>query len=145
MIANNNLFKLTYIGERFGEYLDYKEVSMSSAARITNTSPTQISNIIKGKKYGTDKLIAILDGFRDLNPMWLLFEEGEMLRSYDADIQQGNNNSIVSEPKLNYKSISSEQETIKAQRTHIESLNEQLILLLRIVEKMQAENEKQSS
>ncbi|GLB51745.1 transcriptional regulator [Neptunitalea chrysea] len=81
------------IGARFRIYLEYKGIGINEAARKTGVSGSQISNIVNGKNFGTDKLFNILNVFTDLSSEWLFFEQGEMIKSED----------VVSEPNKVYK------------------------------------------
>lgn len=51
---------------------------MNELARRANTSAAQIFNIVNGKKFGTDKMLLIINALPDINPMWLIFGSGNM-------------------------------------------------------------------
>lgn len=70
---------LESIGSRLSQYLSYKRIGINKFGRLTNTSGAQISNIINGKNYGMTKLIEIIHVCPDLNMLWLLKGEGDML------------------------------------------------------------------
>lgn len=70
---------LESIGKRLSQYLSLKRIGINKFGRLTNTSGAQISNIINGKNYGMTKLIEIIRVCPDLNMLWLLKGEGEML------------------------------------------------------------------
>jgi len=71
---------LQQVGSRFKEYLDYKRIGVNKAGDIMGVNGGQVSNIIRGYRYGTDKLLIILHKFGDLNESWLLRGEGAMLK-----------------------------------------------------------------
>jgi len=73
----NNLVE---IGKRLKEFLDYKKMKVNELGRMSDTSGTQIYNIVKGKKYGVDKFISVVNALPDLNIYWLLFGDGHMLK-----------------------------------------------------------------
>ncbi|MDF2455232.1 MAG: hypothetical protein K0R51_1225 [Cytophagaceae bacterium] len=78
--------ELIKVGERIDSYLKLKGIGINQLGRLTNTSGTQIVNIIKGKKFGLDKIYILLQVLPDLSPNWLLFGEGEMLKESDAKL-----------------------------------------------------------
>jgi transcriptional regulator with XRE-family HTH domain len=69
------------LGKRLGEYIDYKNISMNKLGKLIGTSSGQISIIISGKKFGTDKLLNIIAALPELNPDWLLTGQGHMEKS----------------------------------------------------------------
>lgn len=73
--------KLISLGKRLKLYLTKKGIGVNEAGRIMETSGSQVNNILNGKKFGTDKLLIIFDKFDDLNPIWLITGEGEMLKN----------------------------------------------------------------
>jgi hypothetical protein len=75
-----NMNNLVEIGQRLKEFLDYKKMKVNELGRMSDTSGTQIYNIVKGKKYGVDKFISVVSVLPELNIYWLLFGEGQMLK-----------------------------------------------------------------
>ena len=71
--------RLEEIGHRLAEFIKLKRIGVNELGRMTGTSGAQISNILKGKKYGIDKLLVILDYFPELNCYWLLNGSGDMI------------------------------------------------------------------
>jgi len=71
---------LEQIGKRLGEFLTFKQIGINELGRQMGTSGSQVFNIMNGKKYGTDKLLAVLNLFPELNIDWLLKGEGKMLK-----------------------------------------------------------------
>src|SRR4051812_10849364 len=78
--------ELIKVGERIDAYLKLKGIGINQLGRLTNTSGTQIVNIIKGKKFGLDKIYILLNVLPDLSSNWLLFGEGEMLKEHDTKV-----------------------------------------------------------
>ncbi|HAA23751.1 MAG TPA: hypothetical protein DCP28_35110 [Cytophagales bacterium] len=67
---------------RLKEFIDYKRLSISKFSKAMGTNPSTISNALKAEgtySISLSKLLSIFQGFPDLNPMWLLFNNGEML------------------------------------------------------------------
>lgn len=76
---------LQQIGKRFRFYTNLKELEMSQLQEMTSSSPELLSNIICGKNYLLDDLVAILKNFRDLNPQWIIYGEGSMFKPLNED------------------------------------------------------------
>ena len=77
--------ELVKVGQRIQTYLKYKGIGINQLGRLSDTSGAQVSNIIKGKKFGLDKIYTLFKVLPDLSPNWLLFGEGEMLKSFHKE------------------------------------------------------------
>jgi hypothetical protein len=108
---------LESIGSRLSQYLSHKRIGINKFGRLTNTSGAQISNIINGKNYGMTKLIEIIRVCPDLNMLWLLKGEGEML--LDASSEAGNADKAASvsstEHQKKINALVEENRAIKAE------------------------------
>jgi hypothetical protein len=69
---------LKKIGKRIQQFMEKYNIGVNELGKITNTSGAQISNILKGKKYGIDKFLSILDAFPRLNAYWVISGQGDM-------------------------------------------------------------------
>ena len=68
------------VGDRFAKYLEtHQRKSINRASVELDLHPSQVYNIVKGKNYGVSYLFRILNHYVDINPLWLLKGEGEML------------------------------------------------------------------
>jgi hypothetical protein len=76
---------LQQIGKRFRFYTNLKELEMPQLMSMTGSTEAVLSNIISGKNYLLDELVAILKHFHDLNPQWLIYGEGSMFKPMDED------------------------------------------------------------
>jgi len=76
---------LQQIGKRFRFYTNLKELEMPQLLSMTGSTEAVLSNIISGKNYLLDELVAILKHFHDLNPQWLIYGEGSMFKPMDED------------------------------------------------------------
>ena len=76
---------LTSIGERLRTFLEAERIRPNTLARQSANSSTQIYNILNGRKYGTDKLLQIIEALPTLNIYWLLLGEGNMYISQAAN------------------------------------------------------------
>lgn len=84
----------TTVKERLTEYLNFKRVSKSEFGRAIGVSASYVSAI--RKSIDKDKLRIISEKYPDLNPSWLLYGEGEMLREAPtAQIVQGDSNTVA--------------------------------------------------
>lgn len=72
--------ELSEIGKRLTIFLQSKKMKVNELGKLSNTSGTQIYNIVKGKKYGVDKFLCVAKQLPDINLYWLLFGEGPMQR-----------------------------------------------------------------
>lgn len=94
--------KFPELGARFQEYLKYKGFKGKDIAGKTGFSASQISNIIKGKVFGTDKLFNILNIYTDLNADWLFTGNGKITKETPLNSANDKNNSIITELKKHY-------------------------------------------
>lgn len=76
---------LQQIGKRFRFYTNLKELEMEQLISITGSDETTLTNIICGKNFLLDELVAIIKNFNDLNPQWLIYGEGSMFKPMDED------------------------------------------------------------
>lgn len=88
----NNFINL---GERFGNYLKYKGLGNNKTAEILGFSGSQVSNIVNGKVFGTDKIFKILNVFQDIDANWLFRNEGEMLKNTSSIHIKGDNKGVA--------------------------------------------------
>ncbi|QCR24076.1 hypothetical protein [Pontibacter sp. SGAir0037] len=76
---------LQQIGKRFRFYTNLKELEMPALQEMTGSSSELLTNIICGKNYLLDDLVAILKNFHDLNPQWIIYGEGSMFKPLNED------------------------------------------------------------
>ncbi|WP_299706039.1 hypothetical protein [uncultured Pontibacter sp.] len=76
---------LQQIGKRFRFYTNIKELEMPQLLEMTGSDETTLSNIISGKNYLLDELVAIVKHFHDLNSQWLIYGEGSMFKPMDEN------------------------------------------------------------
>ncbi|WP_143144161.1 hypothetical protein [Cytophaga hutchinsonii] len=75
--------------------MEAERIRPNTLARQSGNSSTQIYNILNGRKYGTDKLLQIIEALPTMNIYWLLLGEGNMY------ITQGTATSAETENKGN--------------------------------------------
>lgn len=69
------------LGDRLRKYLIFREIKNKDIAEKLGFSGSQVTNIIQGKVFGSDKLFKILNYYPEINANWLFTGEGEMLNS----------------------------------------------------------------
>lgn len=82
--------------ERFDKYMEYKELNDN---KVTVQLGLSVGTLGKSRKYGrdlSDKVIEqILNFYTDLNRIWLLTGEGEMIKDKITQEANGDNNMQV--------------------------------------------------
>ncbi len=88
---------LDQIGTRISFYMRIKGFDIFALGERTGTSAVLISNIISGKNYCMDDLLAVLNKLPDLNSHWVIYGEGNIfkeeniaLSSLDAELMHKN-------------------------------------------------------
>lgn len=127
------------VKDRTIEFVKYKGITMKTFEIRCGLSSGYVTSMRKG--FGSDKLSNVLTTFPELNRDWLLYGEGEMLKSNISQTSHGNNspniagngNNINTSPTLD-KAI----DEISEQRKLVAKSQEQIDRLLAIIEKMQA-------
>ncbi|RZJ60348.1 MAG: helix-turn-helix transcriptional regulator [Flavobacterium sp.] len=74
------------VSERIGQYIEKKGISYYAFENSLGASRGSISKAVKdGKSVGSNVLENIMSVYSDLNPVWLLTGQGDMLNQDDAD------------------------------------------------------------
>ncbi|PSR53983.1 hypothetical protein AHMF7605_10860 [Adhaeribacter arboris] len=88
---------LDQIGTRLSFYMRIKGLDVFVMGERTGTSAMLISNIISGKNYCMDDLLAVLNKLPNLNSHWVIYGEGNIfkeqnipLSSIDAELMHKN-------------------------------------------------------
>lgn len=122
--------ELILVGQRIQTYLKHKGIGINQLGRLSDTSGAQVSNIIKGKKFGLDKIYTLLKVLPDLSPDWLLFGKGEMLRTHyvepnrELELLTQDNELLKKEIDHLSKVINYQEMTIDAYRKSFEMAND---------------------
>lgn len=78
--------------ERILQFIDYKGVSKLSFYKEVGLSNGFLD---RNKSIGTDNLVKILKTYPEIDPLWLLLGEGDMLkRGEQVQTNNGNNNTL---------------------------------------------------
>lgn len=127
------------VKERVYKFADYKGIPIRKFEEMCQLSNGYVSSMRKG--FGSDKLNNVLSEFPDLNREWLLYGEGEMLRStitqkvgdIHGDAQGVNVNGSVT---ITGASVDKFLEEIAAQRRMTERYMGQMDRLITVYEKL---------
>ena len=104
---------LIEVGKRLKKFLDSKELGVNQFGRMTNTSGAQISNIIAGKNYGLNKLVAIGEACPDLNLVWLLTGKEQMLLQSEI--------ATTNEPEFDGNSLQDKIQALEEREKYLEN------------------------
>ena len=77
------------VKDRTIEFVKYKGITMKTFEIRCGLSSGYVTSMRKG--FGSDKLSNVLTAFPELNRDWLLYGEGEMLKSNISQTSHGNN------------------------------------------------------
>lgn len=127
------------VKDRTIEFVKFKGITMKTFELRCGLSTGYVTSMRKG--FGADKLNNVLTAFPELNRDWLLYGEGEMIKSSVTQTSHGDNspniagngNNVNTSPTID-KAI----DEIAEQRKLVAKSQEQIDRLLAIIEKMQA-------
>lgn len=130
------------VKERLLSFIKYKRLSNLAFEKACGLSNGYIRNI-KGN-LGNDKLTDILTAFPELNESWLLYGEGEMLKSDTSQSSNGDNTIQVSGNNVDMRNINQSKggddaKRVKDLERRIEELIKDKERLQDMVDKMQAQ------
>ncbi len=107
--------------ERLKQYIDYKGIAISTFEKSIGMSNASFGKSLKN--HGTiraNKLETILSVYTDLNPIWLLTGQGQMLKDNIGHTQIGDVNTIDHSPI--HVNTSDEVDRLKSEIKHLEEL-----------------------
>lgn len=126
--------------ERFDNYMRYKGLNDNQVTIHCELAQGLLSQARKGKSDLGDKTIAkILKVYQDLNRVWLLTGEGEMLKNSTTQTSSGDNSPNISgngNHVNNAATIDKALNEIAEQRRLVSKSQEQIDRLLGIIEQM---------
>lgn len=118
------------------EFIKFKGITMKTFEQKCGLSSGYVTSMRKG--FGPDKLSNVLTAFPELNRDWLLYGEGEMLKSSAQQVLSGShntqiadNNNQVNLPNTLDKAINE----IAEQRKLVAKAQEQIDRLITLLEK----------
>lgn len=118
-------------------FVKAKKLSMKEFEKACNLSSGYVTSMRKG--YGQEKLNNVLTAFPDLNREWLVYGEGEMLRSPITQESNGDHNTQVAGNHNHVEpphGIEKALDEIAAQRKLVSKAQEQIDRLLTVIENL---------
>lgn len=124
------------VKERLREYVKTLNISEREFCRQIGVSSSYINNIRQSIQ--PDKMKAIGEKFPELNPMWLLTGDGEMLQGNNINRVSGNNNTAVAGNgnQVTTNDIAGLIELQKGYQEMIKEKDSQIARLISIIEKL---------
>ncbi len=124
------------VKERLREYVKTLNISEREFCRQIGVSSSYINNIRQSIQ--PDKMKAIGEKFPELNPMWLLTGDGEMLQGNNINRISGNNNTAVAGNgnRVTTNDIAGLIELQKGYQEMLKEKDSQIARLISIIEKL---------
>lgn len=126
------------VKDRTIEFVKYKGITMKTFELKCGLSTGYVTSMRKG--FGSDKLNNVLTAFPELNRDWLLYGDGEMIKSNVTQTSHGDNSPNISGNGNNVNTsptIDKAMDEIAEQRKLVAKSQEQIDRLLAIIERMQ--------
>ena len=122
------------VKERINVFIEYKGIPIKKFEEKCGLSNGYISSMRKG--FGEEKLNNVLKEFPELNREWLLYGEGEMLKSSVQEARGDNNTQVIGDGNnVNTPSaLDKALDEIAAQRRLVEKSQEQIDRLITLYE-----------
>lgn len=134
----DNYLKLLYMGvkERLREYIKTLDISEREFCRQIGVSTSYVNSIRQSIQ--PDKMKAIGEKFPELNPMWLLTGEGEMLQGNNINKVSGSHNTAVAGNgnSVTTNDIAGLIELQKGYQEMIKEKDSQIARLISVIEKL---------
>ena len=86
------------VKDRTIEFIRFKKLSMKEFENMCGLSSGYVTSM--RKSFGVDKLNNVLTAFPELNREWLLYGEGEMLRTVTQEAHGNNNTQIANSSNI---------------------------------------------
>ena len=123
------------VKERLREYIKTLNISEREFCRQIGVSVSYVNSI---RTSIPDKMKAITERFPDLNPIWLLTGDGEMLQANNINRITGNNNTAVAGNgnSVTTNDIAGLIELQKGYQEMIKEKDSQIARLISVIEKL---------
>ena len=126
------------VKQRLKEFIKTLRISDREFCRRIGTSTSFVNSIRKSVQ--PDKLKAITENFPELNPIWLMTGEGEMLlRSNLANVRGENNTTVAGNGNnVSHNDMATLLELQKGYQAMLKEKDEQINRLISVIEKLSA-------
>lgn len=126
------------VKERIREFIKYLRISEREFCRQIGVSTSYVNSIRTSIQ--PDKMKSIGEKYPQLNPMWLITGEGEMLQSPNTNQLSGNNNTAVAGNgnKVTTNDIAGMIELQKGYQAMLKEKDAQINRLISVIEKLSA-------
>lgn len=126
------------VKERIREFIKYLKISEREFCRQIGVSTSYVNSIRTSIQ--PDKMKSIGEKYPQLNPMWLITGEGEMLQNPNSNQLSGNNNMAVAGNgnKVTTNDIAGMIELQKGYQAMLKEKDAQINRLISVIEKLSA-------
>lgn len=126
------------VKERIREFIKYLRISEREFCRQIGVSTSYVNSIRTSIQ--PDKMKSIGEKYPQLNPMWLITGEGEMLQNPNINQLSGNNNTAVAGNgnKVTTNDIAGMIELQKGYQAMLKEKDAQINRLISVIEKLSA-------
>ena len=108
------------VKQRLIEYLKYKKISKTEFGRLIGVSSAFVTSMRTSIQ--PDKIQSIVIKFPDLNTIWLLTGEGEMLTTPNTIQEQSTDGDVITIPKEVWGVIKSQADSLQSRDKQIDDL-----------------------
>ena len=124
------------VKERLREFIKYKEISERQFCRKIGVSGSYVNSMRTSIQ--PDKLKSISEQYPELNPIWLITGEGEMLQPSNTNHVSGAGNTAVAGNgnKVTHNDIAGLIELQKGYQDMLRDKDEQINRLISVIEKL---------
>jgi hypothetical protein len=122
---------LQQISARLTFYMRIKELDKYQLSVLTQTPPALVGCILHGEEYNMDELLAFLKQLPDLNSRWVIYGEGNVFKSEDHTLANGNDtlkkdrSAYLAEMQLLLQQLD-DIEKQKQEQTHLDQLRNKI-------------------
>lgn len=124
------------VKERLREFIKYKKISERAFCREIGVSMSYVNSIRTGIQ--PDKMKVITEKYPELNPMWLLTGDGEMIQNGNMNQVNGRGNTAVAGNgnKVTTNDIAGMIELQKGYQSMLKEKDAQINRLISVIEKL---------
>ena len=114
------------IKARIYQFIDFKGITRTEFCQKTGLSYGNFKGNAMKSELGGNQIAKILEVFSEINPEWLLLGNGEMLRNFAFNINNGTGQIVGNNNKINADFRSYNSDSPDVLRAQIEVLDERI-------------------